>query len=70
MTARRSLSEEELHQFLKRSGFQKHATQTETGTIWVHGETGKAIQVPNPIQGRYPGWLLDELKYVDISAVH
>ena len=49
--------EEEIHGRLKELGFEPTDEKTDTGTFWVHKESGKHLQVPHSVQGYYPDWL-------------
>jgi hypothetical protein len=46
---------------LEEAGFKKTTFRTDTSTIWVHVEKQRHLTVPNPIDGFYPSWLLEQL---------
>jgi hypothetical protein len=52
--------EQEVFAMLKRSGFERTARKTNTGTFWKH-TSGKHLLVPSSVQGFCPDWWLEDL---------
>lgn len=57
------MEEEELHEALRRKGYEPTDGETGTGVYWHNPETDRLIQVPHSQgNGKYPDWLLDEIE--------
>ena len=61
MIAPRVLTEAEVRNALSERGFKSTGVRSATGTFWAHAESDQHIQVPDPLEGFYPDWMLYDL---------